>query len=246
MCKRLICVVLAFIVLVCSAFINASAVAELCFELEDVNAKAGRLFETTLKATGQDNLAAFVISLEYDADSVAFRKAKSSADNAIISVNSDVDGVVTIAFLCEDGVNVNNGADVLSFTFKALKSTELCFTVTQAIDADAADLTVTDCKSATVDVADGKTASTKADKTADKTVESKPDTAADTAESTTVFYDASEHSNYMDLKPDSRDYTYIFCAVGVGILILAVAATSFVLGRKSNNKKSEAYNEKDS
>lgn len=227
MFKRLICTLILSVLLIFP--LSVSALNEVSFYLTDVSCEQNRLFETTLCVSGE--VAAFTATLTYDENDVTFKGAKAINSEAELSVNS-TEGLVKIAYLCENGAS----GELIMFTFKSTdKGSSVSLAAQQVIDCDLNDLTVTSLKGAEVSVASvNKTESeqkTKAETTA-KTENTEVPT-ANSAKSTAAQKELPAKSGY--------DPTLTFCIAGGAVLVFAVAALSFFLGKNSaknnNNRK---------
>lgn len=227
MFKRLICTLILSVLLIFP--LSVSALNEVSFYLTDVSCEQNRLFETTLCVSGE--VAAFTATLTYDENDVTFKGAKAINSEAELSVNS-TEGLVKIAYLCENGAS----GELIMFTFKSTdKGSSVSLAAQQVIDCDLNDLTVTSLKGAEVSVASvNKTESeqkTKAETTA-KTENTEVPT-ANSSKSTAAQKELPAKSGY--------DPTLTFCIAGGAVLVFAVAALSFFLGKNSaknnNNRK---------
>lgn len=220
MYKRLLC---AFALLILfSAPVNASA-EEVSFSLSDVSCEKNRLFETTLCVSTE--VAAFTATLTYDENEVEFRNAKAVSKTAELSVNSGESGKVKIAYLCESGAV----GEAVTFTFKSAdKSSKITLTAEQVIDSDSNDLAVTSLKGAEISVDSHKS--------------SEPQTESGETSAATESIPSKGSTNYMEIPPKTTfDIALVICIAGGTVLILAVAAVAFFLGRASaknnNNRK---------
>ena len=90
------------------------------FYFEDTVAKQGRLFDITLYAKNGSDIAAFEAEITYDANSVAYRDYTLCGDGMQAQVNSSLNGLLKVVFLCEDGVDCSSDVPLISFSFKAL------------------------------------------------------------------------------------------------------------------------------
>lgn len=136
---------LALLLTVSSAVVYSAEVAE--FSLSNVQVQKGRLFEITLSAKGAEDIAAFVAQLEYDADSVEYRSCSVCDEAYEYSINTNENGKLTVAFLCEDGVNTTEEKPLIKFTFKAIKSknSDISLSVRDVIDSHSQDVAVPSC-----------------------------------------------------------------------------------------------------
>lgn len=229
MFKRLICTLILSVLLIFP--LSVSALNEVSFYLTDVSCEQNRLFETTLCVSGE--VAAFTATLTYDENDVTFRGAKAINSEAELSVNS-TEGLVKIAYLCENGAS----GELITFTFKSTdKGSSVSLAAQQVIDCDLNDLTVTSLKGAEVSVASvNRTESeqkTKAEAETTAKTENTEVPTANSAKSTAAQKELPAKSGY--------DPTLTFCIAGGAVLVFAVAALSFFLGKNSaknnNNRK---------
>ena len=116
--------ILVFLIIACLLTAGSSAVClaqSTEFYFEDVQAKRGRVFDVTLCARDNSNIAAFEAKVTYDADCLEYRNCTPSGDNVEVQVNSSENGLLRIVFLCEDGIDASKDTELITFDFKALE-----------------------------------------------------------------------------------------------------------------------------
>lgn len=112
------------------------------FSLTDVNTKENRLFDVTLSAEGYEDVAAFLCELEFDESAVAYRDFTLNVKGAQMHVNSEQKGRIKAVFLCEESVDCLGDSDIVTFSFKALKSGNhsIDFKISELINSASQDL----------------------------------------------------------------------------------------------------------
>ncbi len=145
MMKRYVVALLSIVMLVLG-LVSVRGAAAVDFRLSDTEASKGRLFETTLSSTGSCELSSFVAELTYDEVLVQYRSAKAVSSDAIISVNSTSEGRIVLVYLCEQGVDCSEGADLVTLTFKLIDKADatLKLDVRDTITPQGKDLSIAD------------------------------------------------------------------------------------------------------
>jgi len=229
MCKKVLSVLLLLCAL-CAPF-GVSAENGADFSLSDAETKKNRIFETTLSAKGAP-VAALTATLTYDSSAFAFREAKAKDKNALMSVNSRSEGVVSIAYASDSAIE----GDLVVFKFKSLDSGgSISLNITQALTSDSATITPLGITGADITHSNTvKNTRPPADTTAQKEENSKPNTAkeseavSDTRNKTTALQ--------MDVGRKDHNTTLIICVAGGSAALILVAGLAFYLGRKSSKK----------
>ena len=225
MCKKILCF---FCVLVFAAAftITVSAADDASFSLGDVSVNKNRLFDTNLSASC--DVAAFVAEITYNPEELRFDKAKALSENAYISVNNDGSGIVTMAYLCENEAS----GDLIKLSFKSFTSdTSISLEVSQVIDMNGNDITVSSAKGAFVAVSGSSQGSDT--KQSNKSSVTKTESAASQTE-TSLCTDADANEINLSAK-DNGKLKLIGIVVSVSA-VLGIGAISFYLGRKSGRK----------
>ncbi len=223
MFKKLLCFFLVFL----SFYTCFSVCAEGEFSafLSDVSCEKNRLFETTLSVNTQ--VSAFVAILEFDQNKVEFKEAKALSENSEISINTNDQGKVKLAFVNKFGTQ----DEVISFTLKAkAENTFIALTLEQVIDQNANDILLKNVKGADVAVIPKADNISESKKENPKQQKSEKETSA-----TALNEDKGSQNISVPAKENSNTRKIIFISSGA-VLLLAVSAMGFILGRNSNNK----------
>ncbi|MBR3987947.1 MAG: hypothetical protein IKK10_01440 [Clostridia bacterium] len=225
MFKKLLCPLILLALLTLP--LSVSAVSNVSFSLSDVSTEKNKLFETVLSADAE--VSAFVAHLEFDENKTEFKGAKAISGSAEISVNSNEKGKVSLAYLAEDGTS----GELVSFTFKSkTESTSISLSLEQVIDKNANELGVAGKKGANV------TVNIKADCPKSNKTNEESNSTAHTDTGT-----ASTGEVYIDIpSKNSTDATLIICISVLFVMIFAVAAVAFFLGRNSAENKNSRKN----
>ncbi len=229
MFKKSICIF--FIMLsFCTSFTvyadsNASA------SLSSVSTEKNRLFETSLSVNTK--VAAFIASLEFDQSKVEFRSAKATSENSDISVNTNDEGKITLAFVNEYGTD----GEIIKFTFKAKSdSTFIDLKLQQVIDKNAKDILLKSVTGADITV----TA-----KTVNKIESIKENATEQNLEQETSASALSESKNSLSINIPAKANTNtrkVIIIASSAMLLVAVGTMGFVLGRNSNSKNKDGKN----
>ena len=225
MFKKIFCFICVLILPLAFAA-TVSAANEACFSVSDITTNKNRLFDTNLSADSQ--VAAFVAEISYNKDELRFDGAKVLAEDAQLSVNSEANGFVKIAYLCESGAS----GDLIKLSFKSFTSdTEISFEVSQVIDKDGNDITAVSTKDAFVKISDSeKKADSKTDKSSEKDQK---------GSSSQIETSALENTdiNEINLASNKNVSNIKIVAIVLSVVaVLGIGVAGFYLGRKSSRK----------
>lgn len=226
MYKRILCFLCLLLLLCTPLWVSASN--EAGFSLSDIETNKNRIFETTLSVTGCP-LAAVTATLTYDSSVIEFREAKSLDSNALLSVNSQTDGTVKIAYLNENGTE----GGLVVFRFKSHSTnTFIDLEINQAITADSDDISVSKAKGANVSI----NVTAKDTKPSDKTVTAINSSSEYSTEATQTQATNTDTETKLVIRGEKNNSAKVI-AIAVGCLVLtAIVVLSFYLGRKSSKK----------
>lgn len=201
------------------------------FSLSDTETKKNRIFETTLSANGEP-VAAFTATLTYDSSAFAFREAKAIDKNALMSVNSQSEGVVRIAYASENAID----GDLVIFKFKSLDSGgSIGLSITQALMSDSATITPLSIKGADITHSYVVKAT---EPPADTLAQKEEGTETDTVKESEAASEIRDKTTTLQLDVVEKDNntTLIICVAVGSVALILVAGLAFYLGRKSSEK----------
>ena len=146
MSRRLLSLLIAVYMLVTIWVVPVYA-KECSFSLADADVQKGRLFDISFSVSGED-IASFIAEYTFDSKYLKLSSCKSVDKNAVVEVNQNDEGQIKVVYLCDEGTD----SPVLTLTFKGLQesSTEVACKVSQVINTDYEDISVTSCKSAKI------------------------------------------------------------------------------------------------
>ncbi len=226
MFKWFICFLFVFVT-VCMP-LSALAESEFSASLSDISCEKNRLFETALSVNTE--VSAFVATLEFDQNKVEFKEANALSEFSEISVNSSDAGKVTLAFLNENGTK----GEILSFTFKAKDAnTFISLKLEQVINHNAEDITLTGVKGANVTITS---------KVPDKSKSEKEDK-AESQPQTTNSNGNKDNLNLTVPAKESPDTWFVVSVSLTAVLVVAIGAVGFILGKNSNSKNKNRKNQ---
>lgn len=250
--KRIIVVLAALSLLLPSAFIKAFAAGTVSFEAGSDKCAVNRLAEVSFKAKGSGSLSAALFEISYDAATLEFREAKAAKDS-VIEVNTG-SGNVKISYLCREGVDLSEQAELFTLTFKACSEgvSEVAYSVFDCIDAQIQQMDVGACVSGKVTVTSGAGSQTKASrKTQSSSAKSKTSTAPTTpagkkkcASSSAVTETKAEETitdlgNINQVVQADIDKTTPLIVLCLSIVIAAAFIGFLVLKLKNRRKKDD-------
>ena len=241
--KKLFSITLILIAVLQISLTSAFATESVSFEMQNADMKPNRLFSVALSANSGNRLSAATSELTYDPDYIEFRKVKAVNNGSKIQVNKK-SGKVKVVFLNSDGQNISDGSEILSFTFKTLKTgtTYIDYTVEQCVNSDVNFIDVGSCtascvriyKNASGTVSGGISSSSNENSTqaTGKGGKSKHPT-----EPTTVNASDDKYIDYNPIK--DKQIKFFLAGMGITAGCLAVLAVAYAIGKKSAQKKAE-------
>lgn len=241
--KKLFSITLILIAVLQISLTSAFATESVSFEMQNADMKPNRLFSVALSAKSVNRLSAATFELAYDPDYIEFRKVKTVNNGSKIQVNKK-SGKVKVVFLNSDGQNISDGSEILSFTFKTLKTgtTYIDYTVNQCVDSDVNFMDVGSCtasciriyKNASGTVSGGISSSSNENSTqaTGNGGKSKHPT-----EPTTVNASDDKYIDYNPIK--DKQIKFFLAGMGITAGCLAVLAVAYAIGKKSAQKKAE-------
>lgn len=241
--KKLFSTLLIFIAVLQISLTSAFATESVSFEMQNADMKPNRLFSVALSAKSVNRLSAATFEFTYDPDYIEFRKVKAVNNGSKIQVNKK-SGKVKVVFLNSDGQNISDGSEILSFTFKTLKTgtTYIDYTVEQCVNSDVNFIDVGSCtascvriyKNASGTVSGGISSSSNENSTqaTGKGGKSKHPT-----EPTTVNASDDKYIDYNPIK--DKQIKFFLAGMGITAGCLAVLAVAYAIGKKSAQKKAE-------
>lgn len=241
--KKLFSTLLIFIAVLQISLISVFATTSVSFEMQNADMKPNRLFSVALSAKSVNRLSAATFEFTYDPDYIEFRKVKAVNNGSKIQVNKK-SGKVKVVFLNSDGQNISDGSEILSFTFKTLKTgtTYIDYTVEQCVNSDVNFIDVGSCtascvriyKNASGTVSGGISSSSNENSTqaTGKGGKSKHPT-----EATTVNASDDKYIDYNPIK--DKQIKFFLAGMGITAGCLAVLAVAYAIGKKSAQKKAE-------
>lgn len=241
--KKLFSITLILIAVLQISLTSAFATESVSFEMQNADMKPNRLFSVALSANSGNRLSAATFEFTYDPDYIEFRKVKAVNNGSKIQVNKK-SGKVKVVFLNSDGQNISDGSEILSFTFKTLKTgtTYIDYTVEQCVNSDVNFIDVGSCtascvriyKNASGTVSGGISSSSNENSTqaTGKGGKSKHPT-----EPTTVNASDDKYIDYNPIK--DKQIKFFLAGMGITAGCLAVLAVAYAIGKKSAQKKTE-------
>lgn len=241
--KKLFSITLILIAVLQISLTSAFATESVSFEMQNADMKPNRLFSVALSANSGNRLSAATFEFTYDPDYIEFRKVKAVNNGSKIQVNKK-SGKVKVVFLNSDGQNISDGSEILSFTFKTLKTgtTYIDYTVEQCVNSDVNFIDVGSCtascvriyKNASGTVSGGISSSSNENSTqaTGKGGKSKHPT-----EPTTVNASDDKYIDYNPIK--DKQIKFFLAGMGITAGCLAVLAVAYAIGKKSALKKAE-------
>lgn len=241
--KKLFSITLILIAVLQISLTSAFATESVSFEMQNADMKPNRLFSVALSAKSVNRLSAATFEFAYDPDYIEFRKVKTVNNGSKIQVNKK-SGKVKVVFLNSDGQNISDGSEILSFTFKTLKTgtTYIDYTVNQCVDSDVNFMDVGSCtasciriyKNASGTVSGGISSSSNENSTqaTGNGGKSKHPT-----EPTTVNASDDKYIDYNPIK--DKQIKFFLAGMGITAGCLAVLAVAYAIGKKSAQKKAE-------
>ncbi len=241
--KKLFSITLILIAVLQISLTSAFATESVSFEMQNADMKPNRLFSVALSAKSVNRLSAATFEFTYDPDYIEFRKVKTVNNGSKIQVNKKSDKV-KVVFLNSDGQNISDGSEILSFTFKTLKTgtTYIDYTVEQCVNSDVNFIDVESCtascvriyKNASGTVSGGSSSSSNKNSTqaTGKNGKSKHPT-----EPTTVNASDDKYIDYNPIK--DKQIKFFLAGMGITAGCLAVLAVAYAIGKKSAQKKAE-------
>lgn len=225
----------------CSFFTVLSA-TKIDFTLDDCTTDNNRLFTISMTADCDNNLSAASFEFTYDKSMFEFRSAKVSDKTSKITYN-ELDDKVKLVFLNADGTDINNGENIFSLTFKAVKSGTgyIDFFVSDCVDSDINSLDAGKCTSAKITVnspsseknSDKSSSSDKSDKNESSSVKSKREKSEETTSAST--YDEIGQLNSFD-NPNTR-LLIIGIVLGASLIAAGMLVNNIFRRIKSNIHK---------
>lgn len=201
------------------------------FTLSDAEVKSGRLFSVSLCVNSKQKIAAFVGEITFDENTVEYREAKATDNNALLSVNSKEKNKITFVYLCEDGVECSGKTEIITFVFKAKMpcGSELSLSAKDVIDSVGNEVLPVECKGALV-TATGSAGEKDGEKSHDTTGASERD----------FSYD----SNVTNVKGNSVNIYIVGSVVAcVSVALVIVAYVFYKLGVRKHKKESACESE---
>lgn len=241
--KKLFSITLILIAVLQISLTSAFATESVSFEMQNADMKPNRLFSVALSAKSVNRLSAATFEFTYDADYIEFRKVKTVNNGSKIQVNKK-SGKVKVVFLNSDGQNISDGSEILSFTFKTLKTgtTYIDYTVEQCVNSDVNFIDVGSCtascvriyKNASGTVSGGSSSSSNKNSTqaTGRSGKSKHPT-----EPTTVNASDDKYIDYNPIK--DKQIKFFLAGMGITAGCLAVLSVAYAIGKKSAQKKAE-------
>lgn len=241
--KKLFSITLILIAVLQISLTSAFATESISFEMQNADMKPNRLFSVALSAKSVNRLSAATFEFTYDPDYIEFRKVKTVNNGSKIQVNKK-SGKVKVVFLNSDGQNISDGSEILSFTFKTLKTgtTYIDYTVEQCVNSDVNFIDVGSCtasciriyKNASGTVSGGISSSSNKNSTqaTGKGGKSKHPT-----EPTTVNASDDKYIDYNPIK--DKQIKFFLAGMGITAGCLAVLAVAYAIGKKTAQKKAE-------
>lgn len=228
--------ILVFLIIACLLTAGSSAVClaqSTEFYFVDTEAKRGRLFDITLCARNNSDIAAFEAEVTYDADCLEYRNCTPSGDNVEVRVNSSENGLLRIVFLCEDGMDAVKDTELITFSFKALEegSCSLSAQISGLINTDFEDADATvhgGCVIVSAPHVSGEAQS-------DKKAESSENSEADTENESDA--QAKGSSTYTD--PANSSVVIIVIIVVLIFLSVAGVVVYKIIALRKNKSKEE-------
>lgn len=237
-------------VLMMPVWVSGAESAE--FSLSDAKSGEGRLFELTLSAQGSDNLAAFVAELQFDTEKLEYRSETVCSENAEYSVNTE-NGKITVAYLCEEGIDCRESESLVTFSFKALSSenSQVSLSVREVVDTDSRDITVFSEKGAAVTIQTGVPSADSGSYSAQGGAVSGD---AQGVEATQASSDISDNlqiesdrvqSGSLNIEDDKDNSAIVVsCVLAVMALLCVAVFVAYRVGAESHKRKSEIPVEK--
>lgn len=245
---RFITLITIVVLLSCCSFITVFSATKVDFTLNDCSTDNNRLFTISMTADCSKNLSAASFEFTYDKSMFEFRSAKVSDKSSKITYN-ELNDKVKLVFLNTDGIKINNGEEIFSLTFKAVKSGTgyIDFYVSDCVDSDINSIDIEKCTSAKITV-NSKSSDSSSDKNnsdkSGKSDSSNSKSERGKAEETTAAstYDEVGQLNSFD-NPNTR-LLIIGVVLGASLIAAVMLAYNILKRIKSNiNKRNNSPDE---
>lgn len=246
---RFITFILTLNILIFCSFVTVFSASKADFTLTDCTTDNNRLFSISMTAECDKSLSAASFEFTYDKSMFEFRSAKVSDKSSKITYN-ELEDKVKLVFLNSDGAEIENGKDIFTLTFKAVKSGTgyIDFYVYDCVDSDINSIDVGKCTSAeiTVNTKSGNSTSNKSNSSekADKSESSGAKSERKKTEETTSVstFDEIGQLNSFD-NPNTR-LLIIGIVLGASLIAAAMLAYNIFKRIKSNiNKRKDSPDE---
>ena len=139
---RLLSLILLFGVFM--SFIPTAYAHQIGFGFENINTKKNRICEIPFYTVGEADVAAFVMDVTFDSESLSYRGYTLMQEHFEVQANLIDDGHLKLVFLCEESVECKDKTTLITFSFKALKEgkTEINARISDAINSDCKEIEV--------------------------------------------------------------------------------------------------------
>lgn len=243
--KKLFSITLILIAVLQISLTSAFATESVSFEMQNADMKPNRLFSVALSAKSVNRLSAATFEFTYDPDYIEFRKVKAVNNGSKIQVNKK-SGKVKVVFLNSDGQNISDGSEILSFTFKTLKTgtTYIDYTVEQCVNSDVNFIDVGSCTASCVRIyknasgtVGGASISSNNNKNSTRSTTGKGGKSKHQTEPTTVNASDDKYIDYNPIK--DKQIKFFLAGMGITAGCLAVLSVAYAIGKKSAQKKAE-------
>lgn len=243
--KKLFSITLILIAVLQISLTSAFATESVSFEMQNADMKPNRLFSVALSANSGNRLSAATFEFTYDPDYIEFRKVKAVNNGSKIQVNKK-SGKVKVVFLNSDGQNISDGSEILSFTFKTLKTgtTYIDYTVEQCVNSDVNFIDVGSCTASCVRIyknasgtVGGASISSNNNENSTRSTIGKGGKSKHPTEPTTVNASDDKYIDYNPIK--DKQIKFFLAGMGITAGCLAVLAVAYAIGKKSAQKKAE-------
>lgn len=235
-------IILIFILITFGSMFHVFSASNIDFKLKDAECSINRLVDIDIVADCNQNLTAAAFAFTYDNSMFEFRYAKTNNTNANLKSN-ELDNTVKVVYLCSDGADISTGKTIFTITFKAKKAGTgyIDFSVYECVDQNIEFIQVGTCTSAKITVKGSSKSNETSDNNSsdssnlnsreyayDNNSSRKQSSKVETATSQASIDNLGTINSINDNKAN-----YVLLGIFIGIGIIMVLATAFVIGRKT-------------
>lgn len=246
--KKVIILCIVILITFGSTF-SVFATNNIDFKLSNAECSINRLVDIDIIASCNQNLTAATFEFTFDKSMFEFRSTKSVDSNANVKSN-ELDNTVKAVYLCADGTDISESKTIFTITFKAKKtgSGYIDFNVYECVDQNVEFIQVGTCTSARITVGGDSKSSADTDNNSSSfgnsnssaRAKSDDNNKSSNKQNSRVEVTTSQSSidNLGTINPiNDNKFNYILLGIFIGVGIVIVLSTVFVIGRKTAKPK---------